>query len=222
VGTRTIEQLRRGARLHSLAYAAHLAKNPNRQYDVAWERLCYRRSDARGARGAVAFSSRGLVGVFFEETSPRAPANLKKGAYKLEDHFKGIPDVLMRLARDEALDAMVVALGAKMIPVVTAAFWSDPTGALVGVRPWPRLNEDGASLVEAEMDKAEKAILAWAERYALSADQATMLKTVWTKKMKPAQAAAKLTLSADERAALGIIPNQATRELLAGAGIALD
>src|SRR5262245_31000506 len=152
-------------------YAAYLAKNPDRRFDVTWEGHHYRRSDASGARGTVTFSKHGVVAVFFEPKSPRAPAPGKKQK-KIEEHFKGVPDILMSLAKRETLLTMDDGVG----PVVTAAFWSNAAGELTGARPWPRLVEDGAFLIEPELDKQDAALGAWAERYALVPEQVAAVK----------------------------------------------
>jgi hypothetical protein len=192
-------------------YAAYLAKNPDRRYDVTWEGHHYRRSDASGARGTVTFSKHGVVAVFFDPKSPRAPAPGKKQK-KVEEHFKGIPDPLMSLARRETLGTMDDGVG----PVVTAAFWSLPTGELTGARPWPRLLEDGVALVEAELDKHDAALAAWAERYALGEEQVAAVREVLPAKDGP-PANARVVLSDAVRGALRLLPNLVTRELLEGA-----
>jgi hypothetical protein len=216
VATRTVDTLRRGARIHSLLYAAHLSKNPDRKYDVTWEGHHYRRSDVSGARGTVTFSKHGVVGVFFDPKSPRAPAPGKKQK-KLEEHFVGIPAPLLALAKRETLATMDDGVG----PVVTAAIWSMPDGELVGARPWPRLGEDGAHLVELELGKPEASILAWALRYALAEDQAAAARETFPTKGNVPASNAKVTLSDQARAALRILTNQATRELLEGAQVNL-
>ncbi len=216
VANRTVDTLRRGARIHSLLYAAHLSKNPDRKYDVTWEGHHYRRSDVSGARGTVTFSKHGVVAVFFDPRSPRAPAPGKKQK-KLEEHFVGIPAALLTLAKRETLATMDDGVG----PVVTAAIWSTPEGELVGARPWPRLAEDGAHLVELELGKPDASIAAWAERYALAEDQIAATRETFPTKGSVPPSNAKVTLSDGARAALRILPNQATRELLEGAQVLL-
>jgi hypothetical protein len=206
VGQRTVDQLRRGARMHSLVYAAYLAKNPSRQYDVAWSELTYTRNSASGARGSIAFSRAGAVALFYDE----ARFGQAKKPLSREAHLAGLPDVLLRTAKDSLLPNY---------ERVTAAFWSDRDGAIGGARPWARLVEDGAHLVAEELDKPVKALAAWAERYALSAEQTAVALELFPAR---APAAQRVVVSAAQRAGLGIIPNGPTRELLAGAGIVLE
>ncbi len=208
--------LRRGARIHSLLYAAHLSKNPDRRYDVTWEGHHYRRSDVAGGRGTVTFSKHGVVAVFFDPKSPRAPAPGKKQK-KLEEHFVGIPAALLALAKRETLATMDDGDG----PVITAAAWSAPGGELTGARPWARLTDDGAHLVELELAKPEAAIAAWALRYGLADDQAAAAHETFPTKGDVPPSNAKVTLTEAARAALRILPNQATRELLEGAQVLL-
>jgi hypothetical protein len=196
-------------------------------YDVTWEGHHYRRSDPSGARGTVTFSNKGVVAIFFEPQCPGAPAPGARplGARaralppqkKLDDHFKGIPSALMQLARRETLATMDDGDG----PLVTAAFWSTPAGELTGARPWPRLFEGGAHLVQLELGKPDAAVAAWAERYALDAEQANAIQAAFPTKGTVPPASARVTLGEAARAALRLLPNQPTRELLEGAGIVL-
>jgi hypothetical protein len=216
VASLTVDLLRRGARMHSLAYATHLAKSPSRQYDVTWEGHHYRRNDSGGARGTVTFSSKGVVAIFFDPKSPGAPAPGKKQK-KIEEHFKNIPDPLMQLARRETLATMDDGDG----PVVTAAFWSTPAGELTGARPWPRLYEAGAHLVQLELGKPDLAMAAWAEKYALDDVQTKAVRDAFPTKGDVPAANARVTLGEAARNALRLLPNQVTRQLLEGAGITL-
>lgn len=216
MATRTVDALRRGARIHSLMRAVYLARSRERPFDVTWERLNYRRTDADGVRGTVCFSKAGAVGLFFRPSSPGAPANRQK-PYVLEAHFEGAPEPLMQHARREGFPTMDL----EGRTVVTAAFWSDKDGALVGARPWARLAADGASLVDGELQRPEKAIAGWASQYGLSGAQADVVIRLFGSQAKLPASNARVVISAEDRTALGLVTHQVARELLEGAGIAL-
>ena len=134
----TVDQLRRGARLHSLLFASYLAKSTERPYDVAWEGLRYRRAERDGTRGAISFSKLGVVALFYDPKSKEGPLELKK-AYKLENQLKGMPpQFTQHLKRENVFDAMDVDVGGELKPVVTAAFWSERDGSLKGPKSWER------------------------------------------------------------------------------------
>lgn len=221
MATRTTDFLRRGARIHSLAFATSLARNADRPYDVTWEQLRYRRADREGTRGTVLFSKAGAIGVFFDPRSPQAPANMKK-PYRLELHFEGIPDALMQLARREVLDGMEMNVGDATVKVVTSAFWSNPQGELVGARAWPRLLADGAHLMAEEMLRPEAAITKLSLRYGFSKEQTDVLKRHFAGKAKEAASNARVVLPAKDRMTLGLLTTQTTRDLLAGAAVVLE
>ena len=161
--TRTLDHLRRGARIHSVLYASFIARNTDRQYDVVWEGLGYRRTTKAGATGIVVFSKSGAVGAFFEPESPRNPKTAKKKT-PLGDHVKGIPTALGNVAKRETFPAMALDTAD---PAVTAVFWSDPKGALVGARPWDDLLADGAYLVEPETQAPDACIATLGETYGI-------------------------------------------------------
>ena len=207
VTTRNVEQLRRGARIHSLVYAAFLARNPPRLYDVTWQGLLYQRVDKNGARGVVGFSKLGAVGLFYDPAAAEAGTSAK-----IEAHVKGMPDGLLSHARREFFSAM---------DGVTAAFWNDRDGSLLGTRPWPKLLKDGAHLVEDEVEKTDKTIETLGEKYALASEQVAAVKNVLGSGVKLVNAAARVTVSSADQSALKFVMNQVTRELLAAAGIEL-
>jgi hypothetical protein len=219
VAVRSLDQLRRGARAHSLLYAARLAKRSDRPYDVAWQRLNYTRSSPSGARGTVCFSKQGAVAIFFDGESPQAPQRLKE-PYRLDAHFESMPEPLMQHVRREALESFVLEVGSAAVPVVTAAFWSDAAGQIVSARPWVRVLEGGAHLVASELGRLERSIAAWSDEYGLSPEQAKIARRLFAEAAK-SPAATRISLSAEDRAGLGIVTNQTTRELLEGARITI-
>jgi hypothetical protein len=202
--TRNVDGLRRGARIHSLLYAVHLARNPLRTYDVTWQGLVYHRCNARGTRGFVAFSKAGAMGLFYDPDAKAA---------KLEALLTGVPEALRAYARREKLF--------DVLDSVTAAIWSDATGALASSVPWRKALAAGAHLVEHETENPDKAIASLAESYGLSPEQASAAKRVFGRKVTIVPSGARVVVGSAERGPLTLIMNQATRELLAGAGIEL-
>src|SRR4029079_19589912 len=168
----TVDQLRRSARIHSLLFAAHLAKNPERPYAVTWEGLRYRRSERDGSRGVVSFSKLGVVALFYDPKSKEGPLELKK-AYKLDAQLKGMPpQFAQHLKRESVFDAMDVDIGGQLAPVVTATFWSERDGTIKGPKDWEKIIEDGGHLISTELMKPEDAADAFAQRYGLSSEHA--------------------------------------------------
>ncbi len=217
----TVDQLRRGARLHSLLFAAHLARSPERPYDVTWEGLRYRRSERDGTRGAISFSKLGVVALFYDPKSKEGPLELKK-AYKLDAQLKGMPpQFAQHLKRESVFDAMDVDVGGTLAPVVTATFWSERDGSLKGPKPWEKIVEDGGHLVATELLAPEEAADAFAQKYGLSSAQADVAKRVFGGKAMAEPSNAKVTLAEADRLTLGILVTPVVRELLEGAGINL-
>lgn len=198
-------------------YASYIARNTDRLYDVTWEGLGYRRTTKDGANGIVVFSKHGAVGAFFDPNVKPPASSKKKSA--LADHTKGIPAQLAGIARRDAFPAMTLDSDD---PTVTAVFWSSPKGELIGARPWSQLESDGVYLVAPEMLEPEACIRELSKTYAFDdARLAAVLDTFATKAALAEPANARITLGGDARAALGLLPNTATRELLTGAGIDL-
>ena len=201
--------------------AVYLARSVERPFDVTWERLNYRRAEADGARGTVSFSKAGVVALFFDPKSPRAPANSKK-PYVLAPHLQGMRGALLHHAGRETFATMELESGGQTGPVVTAAFWSEEDGTLVGARSWARLAADGARLVDTELARPEKAIATFADKYGFSQGQTDVVTRLFGGKAKLATSSARVVITAADRAALGLVTNQIARDLLDGAGITLE
>ncbi len=213
----TVEQLRRGARVHSLMFASYVAKNSDRPYDVAWDGLVYRRADKTGASGAIVFGRAGAVGVFFD---PRFTDKATKKTADVTAMLKGAPPAILQVAKREALPLMSLDTD---VPRMTAAFWSDAQGGIASAKSLVKCLEDGAHLVEPELEKVEKCIAKLGERYAFDESRARAVLDVFASKAALAQpAAAKVVLPNKSREALGLVPNTVIRELLSGAGIELE
>ncbi len=215
---RTLDFLRRGTRIHTLFYATHLARHPDRRYDVTWEGLAYKRTDPSGAYGTVLFGKSGVLALFHDPKSPRSPKVTGKKS-NIAQELKGVPPALSAVAKREALPAMTLDTDD---PAVTAAFWSDPAGALAGARPFTKLFEDGAHLVEAELEKPDACIAALTERYGFDDATTKVIREVFASKAALAMPAnGKVVLPPGGRDTLGLLPDTATRELLQGAAIEL-
>ncbi len=213
----TVDQLRRGARVHSLMFASYVAKNSDRPYDVAWEGLVYRRADKNGASGAIVFGRAGAIGVFFD---PRIADKATKKASDIPAMLKGAPPPILQVAKREALPLMSLDTD---VPRLTAAFWSDAQGGIASAKSLAKCLEDGGHLVEPELDKVEKCVAKLGERYGFDDARAKAVLDVFASKAALAQpAAAKVVLPNKSREALGLVPNTVIRELLAGAGIELE
>ncbi len=222
MATRTLDSLRRGARIHSLFYASHIARNADRLYDVAWQGLGYRRTSKEGAHGIVLFGRLGAVGAFFDPAAEARLGKAKKkgGAQALVDLVKGMPPALAAVTKREVFPAMSLDSDR---PSITSLFWADAKdGALAAARPWARIDEDGAHLVSAEVLAPDACVDALAARYAFDPSRVDAIRATFASDCALAEPAnGKIVLPPDVRQALGVLPNQATRELLAGAAIEL-
>jgi hypothetical protein len=213
----TVEELRRGARVHSLMFASYVAKNSDRPYDVAWEGLVYRRADKNGASGAVVFGRAGAVGVFYD---PRLADKATKKTADVTAMLKGAPPAILQVAKREALPLMSLDTD---VPRMTAAFWSNAQGEIASARSLSKCLEDGAHLTSAELDKVEKCVAKLAERYGFDEERARAVLDLFGTKAALAQPAnAKVVLPNRSREILGLVPNTVIRELLAGASIDLE
>ena len=140
-----------GALLASIGHAIFVARAPFMTHEQSWDGLNYSVQDSEGSRGTISFdeSKINFVAVFYLQTSRRNPLNRDvTNANDSTVYVRDVPDQLKKLTH-EALQYVIPDVAGEAQPVITAAFWSDPSGSQVTAsEPWRDVVEHGAVLVE--------------------------------------------------------------------------
>ena len=148
-------------------------------YELSWDGPNYSRQDSQGTYGTITFAEDGLVGVFRDEHSPRAPRH-SEAEYDLAQRLSGMPSDLVALAEREALQYVFDEYQGQVGPIITAAFWS--TGDdVTAAEPWPTVVEHGAHLVRIEAMETEAAIVEWQQEYEWDAAEVTLLRSFFSR-----------------------------------------
>lgn len=148
-------QLWRGALLTTIAHAMWVTQYPTLAYEVSWDGLFYSRQNTQGTYGTIAFVKNGLVGVFRDDKSPRAPWNGEE-QYSVAVGLAGLPSRLAEPA-ETALQYILDEHNGVTAPIMTAAFWSDGDG-ISAAEPWADVLIHGAHLVQIEAMGTEEAL----------------------------------------------------------------
>jgi hypothetical protein len=175
------EHLWRGAVLASIGHAVWIMADPLLNYELAWEGPNYQRQDSQGTRGTMTFAPEGLIGVFRDDQSSRAPWHCTT-PYRLEDFFAGIPPDLRQLAEEEALMYVRDAYDGQVSPLITTAFWAS-TGDVTAAEPWSAVLEHGGHLIARELMDMEEGLAAWREHYGWSAAETDLIATLFMRRM---------------------------------------
>ncbi|MBI1927312.1 hypothetical protein HYR99_24110 [Candidatus Poribacteria bacterium] len=170
-----------GAILASIVHAIMVSRYPDLGHEQSWDGPNYNVQDSMGSRGTITFSGAHLVGVFFDEHSPRNP--FRPGSdYVLERLFTGMPANLRSLAYDEALQYVLQEYQGAIIPVFTAVFWDDGE-RLTAAEPWQRVFAHGAHLVRIQLMDTDAALAEWQKAYEMSSSQVTLARWLFDRKM---------------------------------------
>lgn len=175
-------QLWSGAILNTIAHAVWIFADPLLSYEKSWDGSNYCVQNSMGARGTVTFSDENVIGVFFDENSPRNP--LRSGAeYNLLTFFRGANPELVALAQNEALQYILSEYNGTLTPIITSAFWNEGE-FLTAAEPWSEVIFHGAHLIRADTLDTTSAIAELQSAYDFSSSQINFVQSLFDRKMK--------------------------------------
>ncbi|HRQ36762.1 MAG TPA: hypothetical protein PLD25_02475 [Chloroflexota bacterium] len=214
----SVQQLRQGAILGTIAHAIWLIQYPDFAHEQSWDGINYSVQDSQGTRGTITFSDNDVIGVFRDENSRRSPLTLDNG-YDLSKYFAGIPPRLMKIAEQEALQYVLEEYQGSVIPIVTAAFWSNDK-FLAGADSWKDIYTHGAHVLRVQILDTETAIKEWQDNYEMSAPKVALMRSLFNQRLKNPKK--ELVLTGEELIILkgkGSRGIEESRELFAGINI---
>ena len=185
-----------GSLLASIAHAVYVARTPLMAHEQSWDGSNYNVQDSHGSRGTIAFDDDKtcFVGVFYLETSERNPYT--HGVRKPPESTalqRRVPQQLRKLA-DEALQYVLQDMDGNAVPVITAAFWSDPASSHVtGSEPWPDIVKDGAIIVKNQLLPVETGIEQWIRDYDLTPAQTKLTLSLFQRRLTAVSGAIQLS-----------------------------
>lgn len=186
-----------GSLLASIAHAIFVARAPFMAHEQSWDGQNYNLQNSEGSRGTIAFGEdkTNFVAVFYVQTSGRNP--LKQPSRDRDEasaFLRNIPDQLEPLSR-EALQYVLQEVDGRIMPVITAAFWSDLSGSRVTAgEPWPDVVRHGAALIKNQLLPAEIAIERWAAEFEFTPTQTALTEALFKRRLAAMEGAVQLTL----------------------------
>jgi hypothetical protein len=174
-------RLWQGAILGTIAHAIWIVADPLLAAEQSWDGPNYNVQDSMGSRGTITFAGERAVGVFFDAHSRRSPFRSGRD-YDLRSFFTGISDELYSLAQQEALQYVLDDYRGALVPIITAAFWSE--GEFLAVaEPWPEVVTNGAHLVSIQLMEPDAAMVEWREECEMSPSQVALMRSLFDRKM---------------------------------------
>jgi hypothetical protein len=141
--------------------------------------------------------------------------------YDERPFFAGAPHDLVVLAHEQTMSFIIQEYQGDAVPLITATFWSEGE-SLTAAEPWPAVMEHGAHLVEIEVMETDQAMAELENGYALSPEQMTLVRALYSR--KKAAPDTPIVLTEHERGMLisaGAAGLDESRALLKSVGIAV-
>jgi hypothetical protein len=210
----------RGVLLGTIAQAIRVMGDLTFTHEQSWDPPNYSVQNSMGARGTITFAHEKVVGVFFDEDSPRNPF-ATKAPYSLGEYTQHMPLDIEALAQQEALQYVLEDTESGPTAIITSAFWSTDD-RLVSFEPWEQVLSNGAHIVELQFLEAREAIPRWQETYDFTDIQTDLLIAIFER--RSLNVGIPIQLSNQERQAFiskGDEGYEDARDLLAAIGIEL-
>lgn len=185
-----------GSLLGSIAHAIFVARAPLLAHEQSWDGNNYSVQDSEGSRATIAFGEdhRCFVAVFYLLTSARNPIKLAvHDADEATVYVRDVPADIKALSR-EALQYVLQDIRGTTIPVITAAFWSDPGSPdVTASEPWTDVYANGAVLVKNQLLRPDVALKQWAADFEFTSAQTTLMDVLFKRRLEIAGAQIHLT-----------------------------
>lgn len=178
----TTHQLWSGVLLSTIAHAAWILADPLLSYEKSWDGSHYNVQNSMGARGTVTFAGKNVIGVFFDEHSPRNPLHSETTYHPLS-FFKGARSDIWTLAQNETMQYILSDYRGTATPLLTSAFWNDGE-YITAVEPWTHVLRHGAHLIHTETLRPQEAIIQLSDAYEFSPTHVAFVQSLYEQKMK--------------------------------------
>jgi hypothetical protein len=177
----TVEQLRRGAILWTIAEAVYCAGTNMPSYERGWNGSTYWLDNHSHARGAVEFGEEGVVACFFGRDTDRNPRG-ERHAYEPRRYIAGMPERLERLAERTVFGYVLDDWRGRTMPLITASCWSDGH-RLTAPEPWDDVMKFSGELLAGHVLEPAAMLHLIAENYAFSPRQLAVVRSLFRRRM---------------------------------------
>jgi hypothetical protein len=190
-----------GALLASISHAIFVTRAPFLAHEQSWDGPCYNVQDSHGGRGTVVFSDDRIdfVAVAYVTTSKRSFTISDARSRKENELLVGIPARLEELCIT-ALQYLVQEVAEAAAPMITAAFWSDPSeDSIAANEPWWATVENGASLFNKQFLPTDLAIKEWSLEFELRPFEIQLILDLFYRRLNSLDGLLELTSAEVER-----------------------
>ncbi len=160
----TNELLYRGCLIASISHAIMTNVYPELSYEQSWDGKNYSIQNTQGLRGTITFEKNFCVGAIRNDVSA-----VTDSMQRTERILKDFPATVACVAREEALQYLLVNTAGKAVPAVTSMFWSDKSMHYYSEDNFPSLQQD-IVLFSRHLLPVDRAIREWQTYYDMDKD----------------------------------------------------
>lgn len=179
------KQLYKGCLLAAITHAVTVGEYPELNYEHSWDGINYCMNNSQGCRATIPFHPECIVAVFREKSQV-------DGNTDMMDILTGIPDSILSVAKQKALQYALDDMNGEVKPVITVAFWGD-WETLYSSQSWEEFLMKGGDILHHQLLDETSAFQAWDEEYGLNDQQMELIQSLLQKKLKNKGQIIKLT-----------------------------
>lgn len=161
------QKLYNGCIFMSVAHAVTVGEYPELNYEHSWDNINYCMNNSQGCRGTITFDKKYIIAVF-QDLKARKPYQ------DAMNYFKGAPEVIVELAKTEALQYVLENIDGKTTPYITAAFWGT-WDELYSTLEYDEFMKDSAYILNIQLMETHEALRACDDYYGLTDGQMKLI-----------------------------------------------
>lgn len=218
----SVQQLKHGVLLCSIAQAVINAGCPELAYEISWNQGNYNVNNGQGDRATVTFKDNLVVGAVFDHESKFSRFGRNRKNYDINIFLRGMPDTLREIAETETLRYLLDKYKGRVMSIITTAFWSSGD-RLTAAMDWETVYKNGGHVLRIELLPFEAAMPQIAEYFdLLNPTQLDLVSSLFQKRIA---ASDRIILDKAEYTILtsgGVDGIQQSKSLFAAIGISFD
>jgi hypothetical protein len=175
----TLSRLRSGALLGSIVHATVQPRFA--AFFEGWFGNDWQLNNWSGTNGSITFFVEGAVGAFYDVHSRLGPDNWL--LQNQESFFQGMPTDYRVIAKKITLQYLLNTVDDKVVPLVTAVFWSEGDELRAAV-PWDEMMANGGHIINTHLLEPEAALKEWEEGYGMTPAEVKFARRLFERKTR--------------------------------------
>lgn len=169
------KQLYEGCIQAAVTHAVAVGMYPALNYEHSWDGINYCMNDSQGCRATITFHNEYIIAVF--QAIEKVDWNIDALVF-----FDGASNEIIEIAKNEALQYMLVEVDGFVKPVVIAAFWGT-WDRLDSVQSFDDIIKNGGHILHSQLLPYNDAMNEWRDYYDLDSKQILLIEKLFDAKI---------------------------------------